>query len=239
LLHIEFQSSDDTDMEQRLIEYNVLATREHNQKVYSCVIYLRKDSNIPESPLVWEMPDGEEILRFNYKVIKLWEISAEAISETGLIGLLPLVPLAQDGGQYSAVEAMIHELAAHEEYGLLQLAKTFASLVFKDNADREWLERGFAMYRDLLEDSWVYQEIEKKGIEKGLQEERRQELQRLRKVLLTIVQRHFPEMLEVTRKQAETIQDPELLQNLTVAVSLARNIQEMMQALLEAGKSAS
>ena len=42
LLHIEFQSTDDTNMAQRLLEYNVLATHEHKKNVYSCVIYLRK-----------------------------------------------------------------------------------------------------------------------------------------------------------------------------------------------------
>ena len=39
LLHIEFQSTDDTKMEHRLLEYNVLATLEHKRPVYSSVIY--------------------------------------------------------------------------------------------------------------------------------------------------------------------------------------------------------
>src|SRR5919199_243738 len=40
LLHIEFQSSNDDFMGERLLEYNVLASRKYGYlPVYSCVIY--------------------------------------------------------------------------------------------------------------------------------------------------------------------------------------------------------
>jgi DNA-binding XRE family transcriptional regulator len=88
------------------------------------------------------------------------------------------------------------------------------------------------MYRDILEDSWVYQETLQKGVEK----ERQEELQRQRKALLTIVQGCFPEMLELTRKQIESVEDPNVLPDLTVKISLAQNVQEAVQALLALGK---
>ncbi|MBV9228193.1 MAG: hypothetical protein JOZ18_02680, partial [Chloroflexi bacterium] len=84
-IHFEFQSSDDEDMAERLLEYNVDATLEHKRRVLSCVIYLRKDSNIVESPLEWKLPDGHVLLWFEFVVIKLWEIAAEELMSTGLV----------------------------------------------------------------------------------------------------------------------------------------------------------
>ena len=69
LIHMEFQSREDEDMAQRLLEYNVLATREHGRPVLSCLIYLRKNSKIAESPLIWELPNGEKVLYFHFIVI--------------------------------------------------------------------------------------------------------------------------------------------------------------------------
>lgn len=232
LLHIEFQSTDDADMAQRLLEYNILATREHGRKVLSCVIYLRPDKNIAESPLIWTLPNEQEVLRFHFIVIKLWEIPAEDILQTGLTGLLPLLPLTKGGARREVVDEMVTGLAA-EERRLLPLAKMFASLILKDEADREWLNRRFAVYKDILEDSWVYQE----NIQKGIEMERQQELQRQRRALLTIVQKRFPEMVDLTKKQADTIEDPDSLQDLIVQISLAQNIQEALQALVASGKS--
>src|SRR5260370_22026579 len=44
LLHIEFQRNHDPDMATRLWKYNVRATIEYDCPVWSCVIYLKKES---------------------------------------------------------------------------------------------------------------------------------------------------------------------------------------------------
>jgi len=88
------------------------------------------------------------------------------------------------------------------------------------------------VYKDIIEESWVYQENIKKGLEEG----HRQELQRQRQVILTIVQRRFPEMVDLMKKQTDLIEDPDSLQNLIIQMSLAQNIQEALQALLALGK---
>jgi len=236
LLHLEFQSADDENMGQRLLEYNVLATREHKRPVLSCVIYLRKDSNIAESPLIWRLPNGQEVLRFHFLVIKLWEIPSEEMLRTDLVGLLPLLPLTKDGARRVVVDEMVTRLIAAEQYNLLPEAKMFAGLVLKDEADREWLKRRFVVYKDILEDSWVYQEIKQEAFEKGIEKERQQELQRQRRALLTIVERRFPEMVDLIKKQSDAMEDPEVLQNLIVKMSLAYDVQEALQALVALSK---
>ena len=226
LMHMEFQSREDENMAQRLLEYNVLATREHGRPVLSCVIYLRKDSNIAESPLVWELPNGQKVLYFHFVVIKLWEIEAEELVQTGLVGLLPLVPLTKDGGQYEVIDKVATKLATAKEYNLLEYARRFASLVYKDGSDREWLNRRFAMYKDIFEDSWVVQEERQEGKLEGFQQ-----------ALLKIVQRRFPEMVDLTKKQIDGVEDPELLEDLLVNISLAQNVQDAIRALFALEKT--
>jgi len=142
-----------------------------------------------------------------------------------LLGLLPLLPLTKDGAQRVVIEEMVTRLVAAEQYDLLSEAKMFAGLVLKDETDREWLKRRFAVYKDILEDSWVYQEIKQES-----------ELKVLQHALLKVVQGRFPEMLEVTRKQIDGIENPASLEGLLVNISLAQDVQEALQALVALSK---
>jgi hypothetical protein len=225
LIHMEFQSREDEDMAQRLLEYNVLATREHRRPVLSCVIYLRKDSKIAESPLIWELPNGQKVLYFHFIVIKLWDITADELIQTNLTGLLPLVPLTKDGGQYEVIDEVATKLAAAKEYNLLEYARRFASLVFKEGSDHEWLNRRFAVYKDILEDSWVVQEQRREG-----------ELRGLHLAVQDVIQARFPEILPYAKKQMEGIEDSEVLRHLNVKMSMAQTAEEALQYLFTVGK---
>jgi len=125
------------------------------------------------------------------------------------------------------VEEMVTEIVEAKQFALLRYAQMFSSLVFKDKDDRAWLERRFAVYKDILEESWVYQETKEKGREEGRQQER----QRQRRSIETIVQTKFPEMLDLTKKQIENVSDPEVLQDLIVKISLAQTLSEALLAL--------
>ena len=224
LIHMEFQSREDEDMAQRLLEYNVLATREHGRPVLSCVIYLRKDSKVAETPLIWELPNGQKVLYFHFIVIKLWDITADELIQTNLTGLLPLVPLTKDGGQYEVIDEVATKLAAAKEYNLLEYARRFASLVFKEGSDHEWLNRRFAVYKDILEDSWVVQEQRREG-----------ELRGLHLAVQDVIQARFPEILPYAKKQMEGIEDSEVLRHLTVKMSTAQTAEEALQYLFTVG----
>jgi predicted transposase YdaD len=235
LLHLEIQSKEDRTMAQRLLEYNVLATREHKRPVFSCVLYLRQDRRLAEPPLRWSIPSGRQTLIFDFLVFRLWEIPSEELFHKGLIGLLPLVPLTREGHQRETVDRMIQELIASQQLALLPLSEIIAGLVWKEKTEREWLQRRFAMYEDILEDSWVYQEILHKGLEqginKGLEQGVQQETRRLRQVIYTILQSRFPDLMQDARVQIERASQPEALQELIVKLSLAQHAQEAQQAL--------
>ena len=253
VLDLEIQSTQDDTMGQRLLEYNVLATREHNCRVISCVIYLREEENIVESPLIWALPNGIEILRFRFINYKMWEIPATKILESGLVGLYPLLPLAEEGKQHQIIDQMIDHIVAAKQWHLLSLGHVIAGLVFTEETDHEFLQRRFAVFKSILEESWVYQDIEKKGLEKGikqgleqgreqgleqgLEQGREQALESYRQTISQIVEARFPTMTDWVHQQLLTLTDLATLQKVSVLVSLAKNSDEARLAVLNAVES--
>ena len=253
LLHLELQSRDDTNMTLRLLEYNVLAVSEYRRPVLSCVLYLRKGQTIAESPLEWKLPNGQPVLTFTFLVVKLWEVAAEEIMRTGLVGLLPLLPLTRDGKRHEVIEEMIEAIVAARQDNLLTLSEIVAGLVFKDSQDQVWLKGRFAMHKDIFEESWVYQEIVQEGLakgmqqgmqqgiqrgmqqgmEQGLQQGMEQERQRQLQAFVSIVQGRFPELTERAKRRANETTNPVQLQELLIKIGLAKDIEEAKQALTD------
>ncbi len=258
-LHVEFQRRRDAKMAERLWEYNHKATLQYKYPVWSVVIYLKDDGNVPSSPLLKELPNGQGVHRFDFGVIKLWEQSTEEFEQMGLLGLLPLMPLTSEGARREVVERTISKLTSVGEQPkqeLLALTYGLASLAFENEADQEWLKRRFEMLYDMLRDTPAFQDImkegRKEGLEQGLEqgreegreegrkegrEEGRKEGQNeaLRQALLAIVQARFPSprMILQTKGQASIIDDPAVLQDLIVKVSLAESAEEAERYLLD------
>lgn len=234
LLHIEFQRRRDSKMAERLWEYNHKATLQYNCPVWSVVIYLKDDSNVPSSPLIKELPNGQGVHRFDFGVIKLWEKSTAELEHMGLLGLLPLLPLTHEGARREVVERTITRLMPAGEkprQELLALAYGLASLAFENEADQQWLKRRFEMLYDMLWDTPAFQDIRKKGLQEGLE----RGLEALRQALLAIVQARFPStrMVRLAKGQAAIIDDPAILQDLIVKVSLAQSAEEAQRYLLD------
>ena len=237
LLHIEFQSYDDPDMATRLLEYNVLASRQYGHlPVYSYVIYLRRMGEVAASPLVRGFPTGEDVHHFFFGVIKLWEVPAELFLGAGWTGVLPLVTLTDGGKRPEVVKEMIDQLASAEEYDVLAIAQVLGGLVFKTGPELEWFKRRLSMFQDILSESWVYQELVEQGVEKGREEERQQELQRQRQTIIGFVQRRFPEITALAEQQTAKITDPETLQTVILKLLDAQTIEEVRQILLNLDK---
>jgi predicted transposase YdaD len=232
LLHIEFQTRNHETVPKRLLEYNVLASSENEWlPVYTCVIYLRKDGRVPESPLIRMLPSGEEGHRFYYRVVEVGKIPAKQLLQKGLSGLLPLLPLTESGAEPEVMQEMVTTLQEAGERELLALAYAFGGLVSGNEAYNEWFKRSFAMLEDILEESWTYQEILKKGRE----EEHRQRVQEQRETLLSFVQMRFPELTLIAKQQISTINDPGALHDLIIKLFAVQTAEQARQALMEAG----
>jgi predicted transposase YdaD len=206
------------------------------------VICLREEADVAEPPFIRHFLDeeGEEVHRFSYRVIRVWLIPTEVLLQSGRMGLLPLVTLTQGGKQPEAVNTMITRLAKAQEWDLLAISRLLGGFVFKKEAEREWFRKRFTMHQDILRDSWVYQEIGQEfleqGLEKGREEERKQRIQDLRQMILSLVQLRFPEITEQASQQAESITDPELLKALNLKLLAAQQLDEAKKILFEADK---
>jgi len=251
LFHLEFQSTPDPDMEQRLLEYSVLAYRHHECPVCSVVVYLKKGGKVAVPPLVRTLPTGEEVLRFHFRVILLWDIPYENMMAEGLLGILPLVPLAQGGAKREVIEEIIARLMpqgkpARKE--LLALTRLFASLAFESKEDQEWLGRKFDMLKDILRDTPAYKQILEEGLEEGLEKglrkgleqgrkegiekERQERLQSLRQMILGLVQARYPKLTKLAKGQTMIIEQPKTLEVLLVRVAQASTMEEVQNAFL-------
>jgi hypothetical protein len=92
----------------------------------------------------------------------------------------------------------------------------------------EWLNREFAVFNDILEDSWVAQEWRREGAVQGLH-----------LVVQDVIQARFPEILPYAKKQIEGIEDTDVLRRLNVKMSTAQTAVEALQYLFTAGKEES
>ena len=135
---------------------------------------------------------------------------------------------------------MIASLERAGKNDLLLLAYTFASLVFQSEKDRDWLRKRFTMLSDdILEDSWVYQELMAKGLQKGFDKGLHEgELQARRGAVLDIVQDRFPSLVTLVSTHIQNIEDTALLRRLNVKLSAAQTGQEAEQTFRSLVKDA-
>ena len=244
LLLIEFQSYRDAEMRRRMAEYSIIASREHHHcEVYPYVIYLRRVGEIDPSPYIRRHRDGWEEYRFHFRMVQLWEMPAEFFLRQGWLGLLPLAILAKGGKRPAVVNQLIEYLSQVQAYDLLALTRLLGGLVFKEGSEEsDWFKGRFHMFQDILRESWVYHEIgqeyfaqgRQQGIEQGIQEGREQgieqgieqRLQGQREMLLSFVQRDFPEVLILARQQVNRITDPEILQAVFLKLVRTQTIED-------------
>src|SRR5579859_6659189 len=78
--------------------------------------------------LVFFFPGKEVVHLFFFDTIKLWEIPGAFLKQPGIEGLLPLLPLTQDGVHYEVVDDMIASLERAGKSHLLSLRKPIKRL---------------------------------------------------------------------------------------------------------------
>ena len=130
------------------------------------------------------------------------------------------------------------------EWDLLAFSRIIGGLAFKREPEREWFRKRFNMFQDILRESWVYQEIGQeffeegleKGLEKGREEERKRRIQEQREMLISLVQIHFPDIIDLARQKAERVNDPEVLRTLNLKLIATQRLDEAKKLLFEADK---
>ena len=101
------------------------------------------------------------------------------------------------------------------------------------------------MLRDVLRETWTNSDSVQEGREEGLQsgfqqaflqglqQAHREVLQEFRHTLLKIMRVRFPQAVRLAKKQIADIEDPAILRDLIVKLSVARTAEEAVIHLLE------
>lgn len=239
LAHFEYQRENDERMGERLLEYNIKASRMNKYlPVLSCVIYLKKEEGAPRSPLVSKLNNGRVTNIFFYVSINLGETTVEELLAKGLPGLLPLLPLAEGGNRHEAIDIMIEGLTEAGKTDLLWVGYVLAAKVFSNDKDLQWLKGRFALMNDFLWDSPIYQEIvgeamakgKAEGREEGIETGKMQALTQTRREasqgLLDLVDARFPTLRTLARQCVHNISDNSVLLHLLVKIGIAQTEQE-------------
>ncbi len=166
LLHLEFQSSYDAELGERILLYNVLLLARHKLPVRSVLILLRKKADGPKmtgSVVHRDPKDGEPIHSFHYRIVRLWERSVESLL-AGPLAILPLAPLTSVARAElpEVVRRMTVRLRAEATSSQAQELWSAAYILMElkyDNAFATQLLKGVLG----MEDSVTYQEIIRKG----------------------------------------------------------------------------
>ena len=144
------------------------------------------------------------------------------------------------------IGTMIEGLRIAGKDDILALGYTFAGLVYQTEDDRQWLKRRFAMFHDILEDSWSYQEIVQKGLDQGLQKGFDQGLKKgldqgigqgelitSRQFLARIIEKHFPPLLYLAQQKAAQLTTIDKLNKVIDKLLEVQTLEQARQVLEE------
>ena len=131
--------------------------------------------------------------------------------------------LSKGGARRETLEHIIQQFEEQGKAESLNITRLIAGLIFKKQADLEWIERRFVAMHDFLwENSWTYRQSVEQGIEKGLAQGIGKGI---RESIERVVQVRFPTLRRLLKKKLAPIQDQEMLLQISVAMSTAENEQ--------------
>jgi predicted transposase YdaD len=221
LLHVEFQSSYDPTIGLRLARYNLMLHVEHERRVTSVLVLLRRAAAGPSTSGLCTLafPDEDPYLTFRFGVRRVWEEPAADLLR-GALGTLPLVPLGASepaelpGLLRAADERFTREATLAEAAQPRVMTYTLLGLRFPP-AVADQLMPGIRNMRDSL----TYQAIVEEGVERGLVQGRAEgRVEMLREMLLRQGEDRFGPVSEPARALLVALDDPDHLQALSIRI---------------------
>jgi predicted transposase YdaD len=212
LLLNEIQFRYTNQMPQRIRAYAGLATERYNLPVYPVLINILPHQTNSTIPTSYSSEFMGIRAHQDYRVINLWEVSAEIVFREKISTLLPFVPILKGGGEETVVRTALRELRADENLQDLEpLLSFFASFVLEIPIVQEIMRWDMTVLR---ESPW-YQEILKEGLQlgeqRGLQlgrQEGRQEGET--ELIIRLLNRRFGNLDLVVTEKIKSLSIPQL-----------------------------
>ena len=173
ILHIEFQSRRDSNMPRRMMSYYARIVDKYRLPVYPVVIYLNSDDFGPNTPDTYvNSIYNEQIMKFKYRVLKVWEIDPKMIIDRNLYGLFPILPLTNHGktNDNRCLKACFDlvENADIKDEALKANMSVCTGVLAGLRYPKELVKS--LMKVEIMKESVIYQDILSEGIEKGKKE---------------------------------------------------------------------
>jgi len=163
LLHIEFQNqvrgADKylTGLPMRMATYGILTRNRYGQVPQQVLVLIHESEAARAVPSFYQ----EEGIRVDYQVVRLWEVDPAPLLASGLLGLLPLVPLTRGAMEpllSQSLTALRQGVKSNQEYGeLVGVTALLATLRFKREDVREFFRRRETM--SLLTETPLFEEL--------------------------------------------------------------------------------
>jgi predicted transposase YdaD len=228
--HLDFQSGPDASLPRRTHANSALLEERHELPVESMVILLRQEANLSAINGLYErsLPGvARPYLHFHYRVIRVWELPAEAVLNAG-ISILPLAPISavRQNELPTVIERMKQRLDVEAEESTVAELWTATKVLLGLRYEANFVEQLLQGVRAMKE-STTYQAIIAEGREEGRQEGRLEEVRRL---LLQVGEDRFRR--GPTPKQEEIIEaitDPDRLEELVIRAGHVGTWSELLE----------
>ena len=246
--HLEFQASRDDKMAFRMAVYHTQLLEKYELPVISMVVYLFK-TTVVTSPLQ-EFSGTEELLKFNFRVLPLWDMDGRQYVEQHKVSMYTLLPMMQDVNAtmlLQAIDELIEYCKGDEsklDRRLLWLSTFLRRAEVMPPLEKQRVQERLKMFDELLEqDEFVKKQRERglqEGLQQGLQEGRqegRQEglqegkLEAFQMILIDIVRRKFPSLEDLAQRRAAQTRQVDALREVINLVS-AVNDENIVRVIL-------
>lgn len=181
ILHIEFQSSHDADMPNRMLSYYARIREKYKLPVYPVVVYLNPDDHGCDIKNTFANSIyGEEIIKFKYKVLKVWESDSRMIIDNDLYGLYPIIPLTEhrstdDRKCLEVCFDLIQNIDVEDK--VLKADMSVCTGVLAGLKYPKKLIKNL-MKVEIMRESVIYQDILNEGMEKGMEKGREEGIEK-------------------------------------------------------------
>ncbi len=221
--HLEFQASRDDKMAFRMAVYHTQLLEKYELPVISMLVYLFK-TTIVTSPLE-EFSGTEELLRFNFRVLPLWNVDGRQYVEQHKVSMYTLLPMMQnvnDTMLLQAIDELIEYSKGDEsklERRLLWLSTFLRRAEVMPPLEKQRVLERLKMFDELLEQDEFVQKQRERGLQQGRIEGKIEgmqegEIRAYRKMLEDTVKDRFPSLEDLARQRAAQTREVDTLYEL-------------------------
>jgi hypothetical protein len=231
-LHIEIQNRINEDeafvqMPYRVAYYGLAARGRYGKMPQQVLILIKDSASARRVPSFFE----EGRMRVDFDIVRLWEVDPEPLLQSGLIGLLPLIPLMRGDSVEELLETCTESISEQvqsnqERSELIGIALLMATLRNKNISARDFLRR--KEMSNILLESPIFEELFGEKLEEARQQTL---LDTERQAVLRALQHKFRSLPEELTQRMESVTDRQRLEQLLYAAMDAASLESFQQQL--------